>query len=225
MSIKVWPKSERPREKLLQNGAESLSDAELIAVLLGKGIKGKSAIALAHDLLHELGSLRGVVTASFSQLSSVMGIGACKYAQFQAGFEMFRRNLEIQLSRQDVFHNVEDTKRYLQAKLRDCEHEKFALLMLDSQHQLIAFRIMFSGTINSAAVYPRELIKQVMIDNAAAVILVHNHPSGVAEPSDADIRLTKEIKTAMAAIDVPVLDHFIVGDKETVSFAQRGLLL
>ncbi|MEM7419413.1 MAG: DNA repair protein RadC [Pseudomonadota bacterium] len=224
MSIKVWPKSERPREKLLEQGVHSLSDAELIAVLLGKGIKGKSALVVAHDLLHKLKDLRGVVTASLTQFSDIAGLGPCKYAQFQAGFELFRRNLEIQLKRQDVFNNVDDTKRYLQAKLRDCEQEKFALLMLDSQHQLIAFRTMFNGTINSAAVYPRELIKQVMIDNAAAVILVHNHPSGIAEPSHADIRLTGEIKDAMKAIDVPVLDHFVVGDKETVSFAQRGLL-
>ncbi|WP_334039274.1 RadC family protein [Alteromonas macleodii] len=224
MSIKVWPKNERPREKLLQHGAESLSDAELIAVLLGKGVKGKSAVSVAHELLNELGCLRGVVTATKERFAKVTGVGPCKYAQFQAGFEIFKRNLEIKLKRQDVFNNVDDTKRYLQAKLRDCEREKFALLMLDSQHQLIAFRTMFNGTINSAAVYPRELIKQVMIDNAAAIILVHNHPSGVAEPSHADIRLTTEIKSAMASIDVPVLDHFVVGDKETVSFAQRGLL-
>ena len=224
MSIKVWPRKERPREKLLEQGAHHLSDAQLLAVLLGKGVKGKSAIALAYDMLNTLGDLRSIVTASKEQFSQIVGLGPCKYAQFQAGFEIYRRNLELQLTRQNVFHNVDDTKRYLQAKLRDCEREEFGLLMLDSQHQLIAFRTMFSGTINSAAVYPRELIKQVMIDNAAAVILVHNHPSGIAEPSNADIRLTGEIKFAMSAIDVPVLDHFVVGDKETVSFAQRGLL-
>ena len=224
MSIKVWPESERPREKLLKHGANTLSDAELIAVILGKGTKGRSAVALAHDILNKLGCLRGVVTASQSEYALINGVGPCRYAQLQAGFEVFRRNLEIQLSRQDAFHNVDDTKRFLQAKLRDCEQEQFCMLMLDSQHQLIAFRVMFTGTINSAAVYPRELIKQVIIDNAAAVILVHNHPSGVAEPSDADIRLTREIATAMKAIDVPVLDHFVVGDKETVSFAQRGLI-
>ncbi|APE04399.1 MULTISPECIES: RadC family protein [Alteromonas] len=224
MTIKAWPSSERPREKLLSFGAHSLSDAELIAILFGKGTRGKSAVELAHDMLNELGTLREVVTASEERFTSLKGIGRCRYAQFHAAFEIFRRNLEIQLTRQDAFNNVEDTKRYLQAKLRDCEQEKFALLMLNSQHQLIAFRVMFTGTINSAAVYPRELIKQVMRDNAAAVILVHNHPSGVAEPSHADIRLTSEIKAAMSTIDVPVLDHFVVGDKETISFAQRGLL-
>ncbi|WP_032097280.1 MULTISPECIES: RadC family protein [unclassified Alteromonas] len=224
MTIKAWPFGERPREKLLTSGAQSLSDAELIAVLFGKGVKGKSAVELAHDMLNELGTLREVVTVSEERFTSLKGIGRCSYAQFQAAFEIFRRNLEIQLTRQDAFHNVDDTKQYLQAKLRDCEQEKFALLMLNSQHQLIAFRVMFTGTINSAAVYPRELIKQVMKDNAAAVILVHNHPSGIAEPSHADIRLTSEIKSAMGMIDVPVLDHFVVGDKETVSFAQRGLL-
>jgi DNA repair protein RadC len=224
MSIKVWPVKERPREKLLYYGAEYLSDAELIAVMLGAGVAGKTALGLARDLLEKVGSLRGVVTANEAEFTDVNGLGACKFAQFQAAFEIFRRNLEIPLARQDVFNNVDDTKRYLQAKLRDCQREKFLLLMLDSQHQLIACRTMFTGTINSAAVYPRELLKQVMKDNAAAVILVHNHPSGVAEPSQADIRLTGEIQNAMAMIDVSVLDHFVVGDTETVSFAQRGLL-
>lgn len=225
MSIKAWPLKERPREKLLHYGADNLSDAELIAVVLGGGVAGKSALGLARDLLSKTGSLRGVVDATELEFTGVAGIGICKYAQFQAAFEIFRRNLEIPLTRQDAFLNVEDTKRYLQAKLRDCQHEKFILLMLDSQHQLIAFRVMFNGTINSAAVYPRELVKQVIKDNAAAIILVHNHPSGIAEPSQADIKLTEEIKSAMAMIDVNVLDHFVVGDTETVSFAQRGLLL
>lgn len=225
MSMKVWPVNERPREKLLYYGVEHLSDAELIAVVLGGGVPGKSALVLARDILVKMGSLRGLVTTSEKEFSTVMGVGACKYAQFQAAFEIFRRNLEIPLMRQNVFHNVDDTKRYLQAKLRDCQQEKFALLMLDSQHQLIAYRTMFIGTINSAVVYPRELLKQVMKDNAAAIILVHNHPSGVAEPSQADIRLTSEIRSAMAIFDISVLDHFVVGDTETVSFAQRGLLV
>ena len=224
MSIKVWPIQERPREKLLTLGSHHLSDAELIAVVLGVGTMGKTAVALARELLGEMGSLREVVNSTQATFTKTPGIGPCKYAQFQAAFEIFRRNLEIPLKRQDVFHNVDDTKIYLQAALRDCQQEKFGMLMLDSQHQLIAFRIMFTGTINSAAVYPRELVKQVMKDNAAAIILVHNHPSGVAEPSHADIRLTQEIRSAMTMIDVAVLDHFVVGDTETVSFAQRGLL-
>lgn len=224
MSIKGWPVHERPREKLLHRGAQLLTDAELLAVLLGAGTAGKTALALAHELLLSLGSLREIVNASEAEFTAITGVGACKYAQFQAAFEIYRRNLEIPLKKQDVFTNVDDTKRYLQSMLRDCQHEKFGLLMLDSQHQLIAFRILFSGTINSAAVYPRELVKQVMKDNAAAVILVHNHPSGVADPSQADITLTGEIRSAMAMIDVSVLDHFVVGDVETVSFAQRGLL-
>ena len=224
MSIKVWPIQERPREKLLTLGSHHLSDAELIAVVLGAGTMGKTAVALARELLGEMGSLLEVVNSTQATFTKTPGIGPCKYAQFQAAFEIFRRNLEIPLKRQDVFHNVDDTKIYLQAALRDCQQEKFGMLMLDSQHQLIAFRIMFTGTINSAAVYPRELVKQVMKDNAAAIILVHNHPSGVAEPSHADIRLTQEIRSAMTMIDVAVLDHFVVGDTETVSFAQRGLL-
>jgi DNA repair protein RadC len=224
MSIKGWPEQERPREKLLHRGAQQLTDTELLAVMLGAGMAGKTAVELARELLATLGSLREIVNCSEKEFTAVTGVGPCKYAQFQAAFEIYRRNLEIPLKKQDVFHNVNDTKKYLQAVLRDCQHEKFGLLMLDSQHQLIAFRILFSGTINSAAVYPRELVKQVMKDNAAAVILVHNHPSGVADPSQADINLTSEIRTAMAMIDVTVLDHFVVGDVETVSFAQRGLL-
>ncbi len=224
MSLKSWPSEERPREKLLNNGVEKLSDAELIAVMLGRGVAGKNALSLAIELLSHVGSVRELVSASKNTFMEVRGLGECKYAQFQAAFEIFRRYLEMPLKRQNAFTNVEDTKRFLSATLRDCEQEKFAMMMLDSQHQLINFKVMFVGTINAAAVYPRELVKQVMRDNAAAVILVHNHPSGIAEPSHADIAITRAIKTAMQTIDVDVLDHFIVGDKEIISLAQQGLI-
>lgn len=224
MSLKSWPSQERPREKLLDRGVAQLTDAELVAVMLGKGIAGKNALALARDLLSHVGSVRELVSASKNTFLEVHGLGECKYAQFQAAFEIFRRYLEMPLRRQNAFTNAEDTKQFLSATLRDCEQEKFAMLMLDSQHQLIIFRVMFVGTINAAAVYPRELVKQVMRDNAAAVILVHNHPSGIAEPSHADIAITRAIKTAMQTIDVEVLDHFIVGDKEIISLAQQGLI-
>ena len=222
--LKTRPVSERPREKLLTYGVATLSDAELLAVLLATGQSGRCALTLAHDILERLGSLSGVVTASQSDFQQVSGIGQARYAQIQAAFEIIRRHLETPLRQRDVMSSAGEAKRYISAQLKDCCEEKFGMLLLDSQHQLLAFRIMFSGTINSAAVYPRELVRQVIADNAAAVILVHNHPSGIAEPSDADIRLTHDVRAAMAMIDVSVLDHFIVGGAHVVSLAQRGLL-
>lgn len=220
--MKAWPVSERPREKLLCRGAESLSDAELIAVLLGTGQNGRCALTLAHELLSVHGSLSNIVTAPLASFSQTHGIGPYRYAQIQAAFEMIRRHLETPLKRLDVMSNADDAKRFLCAKLRDEQSEKFGLLMLDSQHQLITWRVMFTGTINSAAVYPRELVKQVLADNAAAVILFHNHPSGIAEPSQSDIQLTQDIKASMALIDVTVLDHIIVAGIRTSSLAQQG---
>ncbi|GGW85202.1 RadC family protein [Alteromonas halophila] len=223
-ALNTWPVKDRPREKLLARGGHALTDAELLAVLLGTGQSGRCALTLAHDMIRALGSLSAVVTSTQDEFLSVRGIGATRYAQLQAAFEIIRRHLETPLRRNDVMSCAGDAKRYISAQLKDCSEEKFGMLLLDSQHQLIAFRIMFSGTINSAAVYPRELVRQVIADKAAAVILVHNHPSGVAEPSDADIRLTRDVTAALAMIDVSVLDHFIVGDVHVVSLAQRGLL-
>lgn len=219
-----WPVQERPREKLLTQGTASLSDAELLAVWLGRGCNGVDVMSLAYLLLQKFGSLRGVVNASFDAINEVKGIGQVKYAQLQAGMEIVRRHLAEPLKRTSVFHCAEDVSRYIHAELRDRQNELFGMLLLDTQHKLIAFRVMFTGTINAAAVYPRELVKQVIKDNAAAVILVHNHPSGIPEPSQADIKLTKDVKAALALIDVPVLDHFVVGDVTAVSMAQRGLV-
>ncbi len=224
MSIQSWPVMERPREKLLQQGAETLSDAELLAVVIGSGLNGRCALTVARDLLRVFGSLRGVANASKKRFCQISGVGEVKYCQLHAAIELVTRQLGEPLKVSESFSHAEHVKKYLLAKLKAQQSEQFGLLLLDSQHQLIVFRTMFKGTINSAAVYPREVVKQVLEDNAAAVILVHNHPSGIAEPSDADIRITRQIKSALELIDVCVLDHIIVADVNTTSFAQRGLL-
>lgn len=224
MKIVEWPQHERPREKLLQYGSASLSDAELLAIIINTGIKGSSAIELASKVIEHFGSLQGVFFASQKRFMQQPGLGAVKYAQVHACFELFKRSMAEQMSRQASFTRAEDASDYLRAQLAQNQREVFAMLLLDSQHQLIAYREMFKGTINSAAVYPRELVKQAMEDNAAAVILAHNHPSGIAEPSQADIQITQRIKQAFALIDVVVLDHFVIGHSSAVSFAQRGLL-
>lgn len=224
MAIRHWPKKERPREKLLLSGATALSNAELLSILLRHGIKGTSALASAQLLLETFAGLRGVINASKEQLCALPGIGETRYCELQACREMARRYLAEPLFSKPLFSCADDVAQYLKAELRDLPHEVFAMLLLDSQHHLLAFRKMFFGTINAAAVYPRELVKQALCDNAAAVILVHNHPSGIAEPSSADIQLTKDVKNAMELVDIDVLDHFIVGDNVTLSLAQRGLV-
>ncbi|RDV23947.1 JAB domain-containing protein [Alteromonas aestuariivivens] len=224
MGVKDWPAEERPREKLIRQGVEQMSDAELLAVLFGSGQRGCSVVSFARRLLGQFGSLRRLLSASAADLCRVEGIGPARYCQLQVVLEMARRHYEEPLKKQAVFNHADDVVRYLKARLRDEPCERFGVLMLDSQHQLIAYRAMFNGTINAAAVYPRELVRQAIADNAAAVILVHNHPSGIAEPSDADIRLTRDVVAAMALLDITVLDHFVVGDSQTVSMAQRGLI-
>lgn len=224
MKMLEWAQQERPREKLLQFGAATLSDAELLAILINTGIKGRSALALASDAIQKFGGLQGMFFASQKQLTQQSGIGDAKYALIHACCELFKRSMAEQISKQSSFTHADDASNYLRAQLAQQQREVFAMLMLDSQHQLIAYREMFKGTINSAAVYPRELVKQAIEDNAAAVILAHNHPSGVAEPSQADIQITQRIKQAFALIDVVVLDHFVIGHSNAVSFAQRGLL-
>lgn len=224
MKIQDWPLHERPREKLLQFGAQTLSDAELLAILINTGIKGQSAVELARRAIKHFGGVRALLFASKPELVKLTGLGQAKFALLQACTELFKRGMAEKLSKQDSFTSAETASDYLRAQLSQHKREVFAMLMLDSQHQLIAYREMFKGTINSAAVYPRELVKQAMDDNAAAVILAHNHPSGVAEPSQADIQITQRIKQAFALVDVAVLDHFVIGHCGAVSFAQRGLL-
>ncbi len=224
MTLSRWPQRERPRERLLRIGSGQLSDTELLAIMLRCGAKDIPVIELAGALLSHFKSLRGVLTASCGELCVVPGVGPSKYCELQAAMEICRRQLAEPLYDRSVFSCADQAKSFLRAELRDLQHEVFAVLMLNSQHQLLEFRKLFSGTINAAAVYPREIVKQVLADRAAAVILVHNHPSGSATPSQADIRLTSDIKQALALVDVDVLDHFIVADNQVISLAQQGVL-
>lgn len=224
MAITDWPLAERPREKLLALGPQSLSDAELLAIFLRTGVKGLTAVDLARQLLAEFGGLRGLLQADLTRFSLHNGLGPAKFAQLQAVLEMGRRHLWERLQRGDTLGSPDETRRFLLARLRDYPHEVFACLLLDNRHRVIAFEEMFRGTIDAASVYPREVVKLALARNAAALIIAHNHPSGVAEPSRSDELLTKRLKDALALVDIRLLDHFVVGDGETVSFAERGLL-
>lgn len=224
MSIADWPAAERPREKLLAQGAAALSDAELLAIFLRVGCVGKSAVDLARELLHHYGGLRPLLEASQQDFCRGLGLGAAKYAQLQAVLEMARRHLSATMADGDLLTSPQLVRDYLRAQLRHRQHEVFAVLFLDSQHRLLAYDELFRGTIDGASVYPREVVKQALARNAAAVILAHNHPSGIAEPSQADQRITQRLIAALNLIDVRVLDHMVVGDSAVVSFAERGLL-
>lgn len=224
MGIKNWPADERPREKLLEKGAAFLSDAELLAIFINTGIKGKSAVDLARELLQSFGGLRPLLSASRTEFCAHLGLGPAKFALMQAMLEMSHRYLEAELKRGEGLTSPEAAGRYLKLQLRDLPHEVFALLLLDSQHRVLHFEVLFRGTLDSASVYPREVVKLVLAHNAAAVIMAHNHPSGIAEPSRADELITRRLKEALACVDVRVLDHLIIGDGEPVSFATRGLL-
>ncbi|MBY8966337.1 DNA repair protein RadC [Algiphilus sp. NNCM1] len=223
MSIRDWPETERPREKLLANGAAALSDAELLAVFLRTGVAGLSAVDLARELLSAFGGLRSLLSADVERFCAAKGLGRAKYAQLQAVLELSRRHLAEELRREGVLRDPGSTRRFLQARLRDETRELFGMLLLDNQHQVLAFEVLAIGTINAAAVYPREVVKAALRRNAAAVIFAHNHPSGVAEPSAADRELTERLITALRTVDIRVLDHVIVGE-DCVSFAERGMM-
>ena len=224
MAITDWPADERPREKLLSRGGDSLSDSELLAIFLRTGIQGKSAVELARDLLHHFEGLRGVMEAAPERFAEVKGMGQAKWVQLQACLELGKRYLETSLDRSDAFTSPAATRQYLRARLRGYRHEVFACLFLDNQNRLIRYEELFTGTIDGASVYPREVVKRVLAHNAAAVIFAHNHPSGVAEPSQADRHITRRLQQALDLVDVRVLDHVVVGDAGVVSFAERGLL-
>jgi len=222
MAIKDWPADERPREKLLQSGAQILSDAELLAIFLRTGVTGISAVELARQLLRHFGSLRALLESDQKTFCQQHGLGPAKYAQLQAVIEMSRRHMESTLSRGDVLSDAATTKQYIQHRLRAYPHEVFACLFLDNKHRMIAFDELFRGTIDGASVYPREVVKQALSHNAAAVIFAHNHPSGIAEPSQADYAITQRLKSALEMVDIRVLDHIVVGDADCVSFAEIG---
>lgn len=224
MAITDWPAEERPREKLLRQGASALSDAELLAIFLRTGVKGKTAVDVSRELLLQFGSLRKILCAEKEEFCAAAGLGSAKYAQLQAVLEMGRRHLFESMVREDVLSNPSDTRRYLKAKLRDLPHEVFAALFLDNKHRVITFTELFCGTIDGASVYPREVVKQALKYNAAAIIFAHNHPSGCSEPSQADKQITHRLKEALALLDIRVLDHVIVGDADSYSFAEHGLL-
>ncbi len=224
MAITDWPQSERPREKLLERGPQALSDAELLAIFLRTGVAGKTAVDVARELLARFGGLRELLAAEREALCAAPGLGAAKYAQLQAALEMGRRHLGEALMRGPTLGSPRDTRDYLQARLRDRPHEVFCCLFLDNRHRVLAFEELFHGTLNGAAVYPREVVKRALKHNAAAVIFAHNHPSGVAEPSRADEILTRGLKEALALVEIRTLDHLVIGDGEVVSFSERGLL-
>lgn len=224
MAITDWPEGERPREKLLKRGAASLSDAELLAIFLRTGVTGKSAVDLARELLTRFGNLSQLVAASEPDFCQTKGMGQAKYVQLQAVLEMSRRALREELQRGDALNSPRAVRDYLQLLLGTRQQEVFMVLFLDTQHRVIASEEMFHGTLTQTSVYPREVVKRALAHNAAAVILAHNHPSGVAEPSQSDRLLTDALKQALALVDVRVLDHFVVALGKTLSFAEKGLI-
>lgn len=224
MSINKWPEQERPREKLITNGADFLSDAELLAIFLRTGTKGRSALDLARDLVKHFGSLRQLLSASIEEVCQFNGLGQSKFAQLQAAKELGQRSLHEQLYEKPLLNNHRQTEQYLLAKLRDLPYEVFYCLFLDNQNHLIASEELARGSHNSSRVYPREIIKRCLHHNASAVIFAHNHPSGHCKPSQADIQLTNALKDALLHIDVVVHDHLIVGESQALSMQQQGLM-
>ena len=224
MAISDWPERERPREKLLQAGAQSLSDAELLAIFLRTGTRGLSALDVARGLLARFGGLRGILDAPVAEFCGERGLGPGKYAQLQAVLELAQRHLLETVRREACLTSSRLTRLYVKSKLRGYGREVFLCLFLDNQHRLIAQEELFQGTLDGSMVHPREVVKRCLHHNAGAIIFVHNHPSGVAEPSQADIGITRRLKSALDLVDIRTLDHLVVGDEEVVSLAERGLL-
>ncbi len=224
MSITDWPAGERPREKLLERGASSLSDAELLAIFLRTGVAGKSAVDLARELLARFGSLTQLFAASEKEFCELHGMGEAKYVQLQAVLEMSRRALKEDMQSGDVLNSPRAVREYLQLSLRARHQEVFVALFLDAQHRVIASEELFQGTLTQTSVYPREVVKRALYHNAAAIIFAHNHPSGVAEPSQSDQVLTDALMQALQLVDVRVIDHFIVAGASCLSFAEKGML-
>jgi DNA repair protein RadC len=223
MGISEWPPEERPREKLLTRGVGALSDAELVAVLLRSGVRGKSAVDLARDLIDQYKGVTHMLEAG-AELETIKGLGPAKRAQFAAAIELSRRALSEQLKRSTVLTSPGAVRDYLRLALAGRREEAFLCIWLDAQHRAIGFEIPFTGTLTQTSVYPREIVKAALRMNAASVIFAHNHPSGVAQPSQSDELLTRNLKEALSLIEVKVLDHFIVAGNQAISFAERGLL-
>jgi DNA repair protein RadC len=224
MAIRDWPSDERPREKLLEKGAAALSDAELLAILLRTGTRGRSAVDLARNVLKSFTSLRKLIASDRQRFCAEPGLGLARFAELQASVEIAKRQMSETLRAGPSLSSPRATRDFLSARLRDLEHEVFCCLYLDKRHRLIQFEELFRGTIDGASVHPREIVKLALQRNSAAVIIAHNHPSGVAEPSQADEFITQRVKEALALVDIRLLDHIIVGDGQCVSLAERGLL-
>ncbi len=222
MSIKEWPDDQQPRVKLLQQGAAALSDAELLAIFLRTGVKGCSAVRLAQDLLQRFGSLRNLLQADQSTFCAAPGLGTAKYAQLQAVLEMSHRHLAEPISRGQTLDSIQLTIDYFKSRLRDYPYEVFAALYLDNQNRVIAYEEIFRGTLSRTSVHPREIVRQSLQHNAAAVIFSHNHPSGIPTPSRADWKITDSLRDALDLIEVRVLDHIIIGGGEHCSLVQQG---
>lgn len=224
MQIRDWPVAERPREKLLDLGPGSLSEAELLAIWLRHGTRGASAVDVARGLLARFGSLRNVLAAGRHELCGERGVGPARWAELQAALELVRRHHLERLQAGPVLGSPRAARDYLVARLRDLEHEVFCCLFLDSRHRLTRCEELFRGTVDGASVHPREVVKQALARNATAVILAHNHPSGVAEPSQADEIITTRLRDALALVEIRLLDHLIVGDGSCISLAEKGLI-
>lgn len=222
MAIRHWPKDQRPREKLLLKGAGALTDAELLAIFLRTGLPGLSAIGLANQLLDRFGGIGPLLKADQNSFSSAKGLGPAKYCQLQATLELTQRYLKEQLNNGSVFTSPKQVEDYLSVQMRDYQREVFSVLLLDSKHPLLSYHELFQGSINETSVHPREVVKLALGKNAAAVIVAHNHPSGVADPSSSDIAITHKLRSALGLIDIPLLDHFIIGRGEITSLAEQG---
>jgi DNA repair protein RadC len=224
MNITDWPKAERPREKLLTHGPHALSDAELLAIFIRTGIKGKTAVDLARELLNELGDIRSLLDIDAEKFCQFSGLGVTKYVILQAALEISNRYLCETIKRQNVLRNFQDVKLYLTSRLRNCRQEIFAVIFLDTQNRIICYEELTKGSIDKIYVYPRELIKKILAYNSSAIIIAHNHPSGAVEPSQMDKKITRKLLLVLQVIDVKLLDHIIIGEGAVLSFAEMGIL-
>lgn len=224
MSLAAWPTAEQPREKLMASGADALSDAELLAILIHSGIRGRSALQISRELLQKFGGLGGLMAVDRQTLCAEPGLGPARIACLKAAQELAQRQLLEEVKAGDVLTSSAATRRYLLARYRHYDHEVFSCVFLNNQHHVVKFEEMFRGTIDGAAVYPREVVKRSLHHNAAAVIFAHNHPSGVAEPSQADLAITSRLQQALGTVDIRVLDHLVIGAGTVVSLAERNLL-
>jgi DNA repair protein RadC len=224
MAIPQWLRHQRPREKLLIQGAKALSNAELLAIFLRTGVQGMSAIDLAEALLDRFGGLGPLLKADQDSFCAAKGLGPAKYCQLQATLELTKRYLEEQLKQSPIFTKPKQVEAYLAVQMKDYQREVFSVLLLDTRHQLLGYHEIFHGTIDTTSVHPREVVKLALQKNAAAIIVAHNHPSGVADPSQSDIAITQRLKAALELVDILLLDHFIIGQGEITSLADLGKL-